>query len=332
MKFLRSLHEQYKTDYNPSDVLSKLSSGEAAGSDNTPTNSTCFGLEDSRGNIVKVYVKKEQAREFEQALSYEMDADEEGAITDREIAEILYNLHSKYDIVDVKWPTIEEDEEDTPVNQDEFSADMDGPSDPQVGEEMPNDIPASEPVADDASKSALDSVVQAMIADSEAKRQEALAKAAEARAREAEAAAKIAEQKLKAEEEVADMEAYHNSMNDEKKEAKKLAKLALYRHAMKQRDAESGPFDTASAALRNQETSSNERIDQPTGVNPPNTEPSNPQQTNNKDIRSSLDSLGFDENEESTVDGPQTPNRKFKDLQSAVNYLHSMQVRRGGNY
>lgn len=323
--FVQYLSERFGSNVEPEDVLSKLSALNKQVDDNRSPNTTIFGLEDSHGNIVKVYVRTEQASEFEKALSLEMDADDEQS--SQEIAEVLYRLHDRFDITDVKWPTIEEDEEGDETSAQDFESsegegDMNMETDPNAA---PDAAAGGNLGGEDKATSALDTVLQALIANAEADRQEALAKAAEARAREAEAAAKMAEQKLKSEEEVADMEAFYTAQNDEKKEAKKLAKLAKYRHTINQREDGSGPFNDARAALAAQQRDSEERMDMPSGENPPGTDPSG----DISDIQPEIEDVGF-ENEEIVrkVNRPMTVNNQHKDLKTAVKFLHSLRVRR----
>ena len=70
-----------------------------------------FGLETDDGKIVKVYVKVDQADDFEKALGEKL-----GEIDD--IEEVLNELSKEYEIVDVEWPAEEaageedEDEDD----------------------------------------------------------------------------------------------------------------------------------------------------------------------------------------------------------------------------
>ena len=73
-----------------------------------------FGLETDDGDIVKVYVNKEHADEFEQKLS-EMLGQEDN------IEDLLEILSKDYDIVDVAWPG--EDDENT--EDDEFAPEED---------------------------------------------------------------------------------------------------------------------------------------------------------------------------------------------------------------
>lgn len=59
-----------------------------------------FGLETDDGKIVKVYVKADQAEDFEKALAEKL-----GKVDD--IEEVLNELSKEYEIVDVEWPTEE---------------------------------------------------------------------------------------------------------------------------------------------------------------------------------------------------------------------------------
>lgn len=64
-----------------------------------------FGLETDDGKIVKVYVKVDQADDFEKAL-----ADKLGQVDD--IEEVLNELSKEYEIVDVEWPSEESDDDE----------------------------------------------------------------------------------------------------------------------------------------------------------------------------------------------------------------------------
>ena len=76
-----------------------------------------FGLETDDGKIVKVYVKADQADDFEKALSTKL-----GEIDD--IEEVLNELAKEYEIVDVEWPT-EDVPSDVDDEQDDGSEVMD---------------------------------------------------------------------------------------------------------------------------------------------------------------------------------------------------------------
>ena len=78
--------------------------------------SQCFGLEMEDGKVVKVYVKQEDAEEFEQALSAKLGESDD-------IQTALDELGKDFEIIDVVWPE-EDDEED-----DEDGEDTDTPDD-----------------------------------------------------------------------------------------------------------------------------------------------------------------------------------------------------------
>lgn len=231
VKIVKMLDESSEFDSSHvSSILSKLS---AVGNNTPDTEVKDFGFADSEGNIIKVSVNATQADDFKSTLS-KLLADYTENEQSIEVAEVLFNLRNKFDIVDVKWPKVVEDEE--PV---------------QTGAEPQDGVNAANPEVDDVAidsgaepapqaapsgdiSGAMDAMLSALIADAEARRQEAVARAAEARAQEADSAARMSAQKMSAEEEVADMEAFYTSQNEEQKEAKKLAKLAKYRHQMRQ--------------------------------------------------------------------------------------------------
>lgn len=225
------------TDFDAADVLSKLEAAEKKAE--TEKDTATFGLENEDGSVVRVYVRKEQAEEFEQALAQLLageDNDEDNENTSLEIAEVLFKLKDQFDIVDVDWGDIPEDEEQEQTVGEEQPAegeDAEGELPPEEGMEGENpegELPPEEGMGEDQAKSALDAVIDMMKADAKAKQAEAEARAAEARAREAEWTAKAAAQKVKQEEEILDMETHEKEIQQQEKEAKRLAKLAKYRH------------------------------------------------------------------------------------------------------
>ncbi len=213
--------------FNSADTISKLTGAEKQ--DDFDRNSVPFGIEDEKGNVVKVYVRPEQADDFEKVLG-SVAADT--AMNNKEIAEILFNLKNQFDIVHVEWPALPEDEEQEATTPDD-NAELEMSDDSGNGADLGAPV-GDEPVADggdDSSvKSALDKVIDMLKADAEARKAEADAKGQEAKAKEAEYAAKMAEQKVKSEEEVLDMETFYKNKGEERKEAQKLIKLAKYRH------------------------------------------------------------------------------------------------------
>lgn len=247
---------QDETNFDPADVISKIDAAEKKAKNEKDT--VTFGLEDEDDNLVKVYVKADQAEEFERTLASLLageddNDDEKNSAT--EIATVLFKLKDKFEIIDVEWPNIEGDEEEeqevSAVETETDDQNMDIADDEMAsGKEGDIDLDLENPEDDmtsdeDAAKSALQQVIDMLKSDAEARSAEAKAKEAEAKAKEAEFAARTAEAKIKQEEEVLDMETYYKQKSDQEKEAKQLAKLAKYKHD-KANDAESQlSFETA---------------------------------------------------------------------------------------
>jgi hypothetical protein len=218
-----------ETNFDASGVISKIDAAEKKARANDET--TAFGLEDEDGNIVKVYVNNEQAEDFEKALAMALsgeDANNDDENSSTEIAEVLFKLKDKFEIVDVEWGNFEGDEEE----EQEVEGDLDTGEEGMEGAEGDLGIDGEmEPSADEAdAKSALQSVIDVMKADADAKKAEAEAKEAEAKAKEAEYTSKSAAAKVQQEEEILDMETHNKAQSDKKKEAQQLAKLAKFKH------------------------------------------------------------------------------------------------------
>lgn len=277
MHFLRGLIEADEGEIRPADrekfdskdVLSKLDAAQKKGKMGEDT--TTFGLEDEEGTIVKVHVPKEQAEEFESALAQLLagdDDDDDEQNSAMEIAEVLFKLRDKFDIVDVEWPEIPEDaEEDQEADAGAVPGGAEGEAGAEGGEDLDLDAEGGEATpsgdeggegaegeddldlggdeegsdmeadtTDDGVQQAADALAQVidmMRADAEAKTAEAKAREAEAKAKEAEALAKTANAKVAAEEQILDMEAHEEKKKKANDEAKTLAKLAKFRHETK---------------------------------------------------------------------------------------------------
>ena len=240
-----TLHEEDDPSFDQADVISKLKASEKSAEADQDT--VAFGLEDEDGNIVKVHVRTAEAEDFQKALETELsrigedDEEDDQPVTQTEIAEVLFTLKDKFEIVDVEWGEIPEDEE---VEQG-MDADVDADVDIEGGEEGMDDEMSDEEGMDDEedAKTALQQVIDMMKADAEAKTAEANAKKAEAEAESAKYAAQAATAKVKQEEEVLDMEAYNKAESDKSKEAKTLAQLAKYKHSVAKDEVETGMED-----------------------------------------------------------------------------------------
>jgi hypothetical protein len=224
------LRETADKKVDTTDVISKLKSAHK--NFEFEKDSVAFGINDENGNVVKVFVRANQAEQFERALAELMHDD---TAEQMEVPEMLFSLKDKFEILHIDWGKIEEDEEpevsptdippdgETPEDGAELSLGDDSMEDESMGDDSMGDEQSGV-------ESALDKVIAMLKADAEARTAEAKAKEAEANAKEAEFAAKAADVKVKGEEEVLDMETHFKAQTDAKKESQKLAKLARYRH------------------------------------------------------------------------------------------------------
>jgi hypothetical protein len=237
-KWKQIAEKAFDDSFDTSDEISKLDDAEKKADAGNDT--TCFGMEDETGALVKVYVRDEQAEDFEHALATMLAGADEDADDDNshgEIAEVLYQLKDKFDIVDVDWGVIEGDEEEEQeVEGDLEGGDPDTEGDPGDGEG--GDLEDGEGLdevgsGEEDAKSALQDVIGMMRADAEAKKAEADARKAAAEAETARYAITAAEQKVAQEEQILDMETHEKGQKDAEKEAKTLAKLAKYRHEIR---------------------------------------------------------------------------------------------------
>lgn len=278
-----------KEYYDLSDVVSRLKGVESF--DVKQENTVTFGVEDDEGNVMKVSVKKDQAKDFEYRLARDLADTKENNMSGAKkmsLAELLYTLKGEFDIVDAEFPKIpkdviynadkatkasdtmgmeENDDVDDPMDmnqgpdagQDDTGG-LGGTGDDMnlddTGETNPNDEDndglddsaeeggdeGSEEEGDDASvedfqeddqpatpESLLQSVMDMLKKDAEARTAEAQAAAEESRARQAEYAYKSSQATVAHEEEYAQMEADMESQKQKEKQAKKLANLAKHR-------------------------------------------------------------------------------------------------------
>ena len=209
-------------------------------------NIAVFGLEDDEGKIVKVYVDKEEASKFEDALAQLLAdndtvfADEDEPKTETEIAEILYKLKDDFNIRDVEWGTIQGDEEEEFDVGGEEGLEGEGEEglegegelgdEDLEGEDLEGEGLEGEGVADEENAmTALQSVIQMMQADSDARKAEALARQSEAEAVIAKNAAAAAQAQVDKQEDLLDMQTAEKAEKAARKEAETLAKLAKYK-------------------------------------------------------------------------------------------------------
>lgn len=228
-------------EFDQTEVISRLKSLEDKEKADTH-DTTTFGVEDENGQVVRVSVRNDQAVEFEKALQSVMADFEDDENTNSEIAEVLYKLKDHFDIVDVVWPEIEEDEE---VQGQQFGDEQGAPGEgdgleglegePEMGELGDGgDLGGLDGGGEGEGEvqSLLTQVIDMMKADAAARKADAEARIADAKAREQELGAKTALAKIKQEEQFLDMEDYEKKQKAQEKEAKRLAQLARWKAQM----------------------------------------------------------------------------------------------------
>jgi hypothetical protein len=97
--------------FNMQDVVSRLKGVEHS---NNPAPNVSYGVEDDSGNMMKITVKSDDSKDFESALATALsDAQDYKKVTgetrELSMAELLFNLKDKFDILDVEFPTIPKD-------------------------------------------------------------------------------------------------------------------------------------------------------------------------------------------------------------------------------
>lgn len=246
IKYSNPVTESVDDTTNVASIVARLNSAKHRGDTDRPY--VTFGLEDQRGNTVRVKVAADQAHEFEQALAQTLEDDDNDP---RDIGEVIYDFKDRFDILGVEWPrdSLEEadDEpegEEPPAEEPEQEPEDDLP--PIDDEELP---PIEEPTspAESTNKelnTTLLAIVDMLKAEIEAKKAEARAREKEAEALQAKYATEIAQNKVKAEQDILDMEAWNKKNSAEQKEARKLAMLAKYRYEKAQSDEEDRELDS----------------------------------------------------------------------------------------
>ncbi len=227
--------------FDQSEVLSKLKHLEQKDKINKD-DSVSFGLEDDSGNTVRVTVQSDQADDFEQALQALL-ANERKKDEQPEIAEILFQLRSQFNILDVVWPEVEEDQEEQ-QQLDPSQQGQDGEGQPGEGEQDPenaegaDDMTADAGVGEEEVSSLLQQVIDMMKSDADARKADAVARQKEAEERAQQSTARIAKAKVKREEELLDMDTYNKNKKAAEKESQQLAKLAKWKHEVADDDSD----------------------------------------------------------------------------------------------
>lgn len=264
-RFLR--RNDIKENFDMDSIISRLKSLEIKNSPKK-TDTVTYGIEDDSGNIMKVTVKKEVAREFEDRLGLELGRLESGHIQGVNkphvsLAELLFTLKDEFQIIDVEFPEIPSDviynadkasynvptnnRSSSPMDDTEFEDDLDtGLEDEGLAGEMEtldiedddldldvddDSVEDFEELSDEESTEAslYKELIQMLTKQAEATKAQAEAEAEKARALQAEHSARSANVELARQEELARMEAQIERGKEKQKEAKRLADLAKFR-------------------------------------------------------------------------------------------------------
>ena len=222
-----------KDSFDTTGAIAKLKSLETKEKTDS-RDTTTFGLEDDKGGLVRVTIKSDQAGDFEKALqAFMSDVDNDEELP--EIAELLFDLKDRFDIIDVSWPDVEEDEEQeqglegqAPGAEGGADAGAEGGADLGLGDEgggldLDAGMPA-EPAGDDTEKvsSLLASLIDTM-------KQDAIAKKKQAEVELAKIGMQQSNARVRQEEQMLDMDSYNKSKKDVDKESKRLAQLAQWK-------------------------------------------------------------------------------------------------------
>jgi hypothetical protein len=256
--------------FNLDSVLAQLSSYENK-NNVEESEVTTYGVEDNKGNLMKVTVLDTEAEDFESYISAYLseikDFENEGVdLKDISLAELLYKLKDLFDIRDVEFPNIPDD---TVYNADEASesvenSDISPEGDDIMGDDMEGDMgmegdmEGEEGFGDDESvedfadmgddegspESILASIIDMLKGQAEAETAKANAEAEKYRADQAEYTAKASENTLAQKEELVAMDAEKKNQKETEKEAKRQADVATYRYKKSR-----GMMDTPDASF-----------------------------------------------------------------------------------
>lgn len=218
-------------------------------STNKGYDTSTFGLQDADGNIVRVTVNREQAVSFETDLNQILSDTE----NKKEIAEILFMLRDKFEILDVEWA--EPITEDDPVPSDTGDAGDEPPADGEEGDPPPEGDDGDEPPADGEEDLELDgegevgdvgsdmpdidmqkSTVELLQQVIELLKKETESRAADAEVKTATAQSKLTdiehdkqEKEIRAQQEIADMEQAEEKEREASKQDKLIQRIAKFR-------------------------------------------------------------------------------------------------------
>lgn len=147
-------------DVSLDQIYSRMSGIENA-SRRDERDSVTYGVEDDNGNLMKITVNANNAEDFEVALAQELGEVEAYKMTGRggygrdvSMAEVLFNLKQKFDIIDVEFPEIPKDKV---YNADKVSDPSDLDTDLDLDSELPMDSDMDSPEGEEGGEFDMDS-------------------------------------------------------------------------------------------------------------------------------------------------------------------------------
>jgi hypothetical protein len=267
--FFININESFDID----SVFSRLGSMEKKG-ETRRTEGVTFGIEDDNGNIMKVTVRADQAKDFEAEVARylaDIKLNVENLPLPRNhkeisMAELLFNMRTKFDIIDVEFPNIPDDviynaDDASPANNvgDNVEAEIDELNNPldltdfdevedneanldndeteeiETDSDTVEDFPESESEEQTMSDegSILAKVIDMLKSQADSEIERAKAEAEKARAEQARYTAQATQFAIRDQEEQLKYEMEIEEQKEREKEAKRVADLAKHRITQK---------------------------------------------------------------------------------------------------
>jgi hypothetical protein len=107
------MRRKVNEDFDMDDIVSRLkgSDVESSGED---VGVVSYGVEDDKGNVMRITVRADQAKEFEETIAKQLADNKDNksngiSLKGNSLAEILYNLRDQFEIITVDFPIIPKD-------------------------------------------------------------------------------------------------------------------------------------------------------------------------------------------------------------------------------
>jgi hypothetical protein len=145
--FANFFRRKVNEEFDMGSIVSQLKGMENSSSDSVSA-AVSYGIEDDKGNFMRITVKSDQAKEFEMAIARRM-ADNKDNTTmglnsqKQSLPEIVFDLQNEFDILDLEFPNIPKDavynQGEATVGQPNQPADNQSFNQPGVDDQMGGD-------------------------------------------------------------------------------------------------------------------------------------------------------------------------------------------------